>query len=114
MGFTSDASHAATLALDAQSRLHEPSTGLYPNTDDLPLYFVYMETQATVDGAGYLYLKCSTDKGRFACTATSGGDTFFHCPITGPVDALVFGKVGAAVGPANGDCVALGVRPVCD
>lgn len=114
MGFTSDASLAAVLALDAQSRLYESTTGLYPNTDNVPLYYIYQETQATVDSAGYLYLTCSTDKGRFACTARNGADTFFHCPVTGPPDALVFGTVKGGMGEGNRDCVALGVVPVCD
>lgn len=114
MGFTFDASLAAVLALDAQSRLYEPSTGLYPNTDDLPLYYVYMETQETVESAGYLYLTCSTDGGRFGCTAGSGGSVFYHCPVTGPPDAVVFGSVAGGLGLGNLDCVGLGVKAVCD
>jgi hypothetical protein len=92
--------------------VYEASSGLYLNTDDLPLYYVYAETQEYVEEAAFLYLTCSTEKGRVACTAVSGADTFFHCPVVGPPDALIFGTVEG--GKASADCVKLGVTPVCD
>ncbi|KAF2830443.1 hypothetical protein CC86DRAFT_463746 [Ophiobolus disseminans] len=111
--FTFDRSQAASFALDAQSRLYEPSTGLYPNTDDVPLYFVYMETAETVEGAGYVYLTCSTEGGKLGC-GKSGREVgvFYHCPVTGPPDAVVFGTGGLGLG--NLDCVAVGVGVDCD
>ncbi|KAH8730781.1 hypothetical protein GQ44DRAFT_736446 [Phaeosphaeriaceae sp. PMI808] len=53
MGFTNNITLAATLALDNQTRLYEPSTGLYPNTDDGDLYYVYQETPATIGASGW-------------------------------------------------------------
>jgi hypothetical protein len=112
MGFTNDISQAAVLSLDEQNRLYEPSSGLYPNTDTAALYYVYLETKATMDSAGYLYLTCSTDRGKFTCTATSGADKFYYCPIIAPPDALVFGTTAGAAQNAP-YCTLLTITPLC-
>lgn len=113
MGFTSNTSLAGIFALDSSSHLFEPSTNLYPNTDDGGLYYVYAETAATVDTEGYLYLSCEIDQGGMGCTARNGGDTFYWCPVIGPPDALVFGNEGSREVAGGGDCVALKVEVDC-
>jgi hypothetical protein len=114
MGFASNSSIAGVFSLDAESRLYESSTNLYPNTDTAGLYYVYGETAATVDSEKYQYLTCKVDaKGKVTCTATNGGDMFYWCPVIGPPDALVFGNEESRVKAAGWDCVGLDLRVEC-
>ena len=86
------------------------------NTDDAPLYYVYLDEREYVEGAGYEYLSCGWDRegsGEFGCRTKNGADTFFHCPVTGPPDALVFGTVEGGTDAGHLDCVGVGVWAEC-
>ncbi|KAH5332335.1 hypothetical protein HBI12_054870 [Parastagonospora nodorum] len=100
LGFTPNATLSSTFSLDSASRLFEPSTSLYANTDAGGLYYVYAEAAGTVESAGYLYITCE-------------GMGFYWCPVIGPPDALVFGSEEGRVQAAGWDCVGLGVRVEC-
>lgn len=115
LSFTPNITLSSIFSLDAASRLYEPSTNLYTNTDAGGLYYVYGETAGTVESAGYLYLQCevSEEEGRLRCTARNGGDGFYWCPVIGPPDALVFGSEEGRVAAGGWDCVGLGVRVEC-
>ncbi|KAH4096402.1 hypothetical protein HBH46_166840 [Parastagonospora nodorum] len=114
LGFTPNATLSSTFSLDSASRLFEPSTSLYANTDSDGLYYVYAEAAGTVESAGYLYITCEVSgEGDLECKATNGGDGFYWCPVIGPPDALVFGSEEGRVQAAGWDCVGLGVRVEC-
>jgi hypothetical protein len=118
--FTSDSSAATVFGLDASALLYEPSTNLYPNTEDRGLYYVYQESVQTITDNAYLRLKCSFDASTgFACEKVGGKDgedgkgRFWWCPVIAPVDALVFGSEAGRQQAGGVDCVGLGVRQEC-
>jgi hypothetical protein len=116
--FTPNATLSTIFAFDASSLLYEPSTNMYPNTEDRPLYYVYQESLETIQDNGYLRFKCGLGQGgAFECAKTGGaGDgkgRFWWCPVIGPVDALVFGSEEGKNQAGGVDCVGLGVAQEC-
>lgn len=86
------------------------TAGLIANTDNAQLYYVYINTQATITSSGYVALQCQKTPS-LQCTDSNGQTQFAVCPAIGPGDpgpgpALLFGTTSTS------DCsyVSLNVR----
>ena len=93
IAFTSARGSATVFQINSGGQLI--ADGLIANTDNASLYYVYLETQATINSNGYVPLICQKTPS-LTCATANGQTRFAVCPSIGPGDpgpgpALLFG-----------------------
>ena len=95
LAFTASRGNAAVFQINNAGQL--VTRGFIANTDNASLYYVYLETQATMDASGYPSLICQKTPS-LTCATSNGNTRFAVCPAIGPGDPapgldLLFGNI---------------------